>query len=159
MRILAIDLGTKCGWALQIDKRKAKYGSLNLAKNSPFDGCGMQYIKFKKWLHEQLPLDLIVYEAVMAHDARAVHAQHKYGGFLATIQTFADEYEVPYSGEAVGSIKKYWLGVGTKTKNKKVGKEQMLAEARNRGFNPANDDEADALALLHMGIHEYELFM
>ena len=153
MRILAIDIGTKTGWAIKHDKRKPKYGTLDLAKTHHFDGCGMQYIKFKKWLHEQLPLDLIVFEAVMAHDARAVHAQHKYGGLLATLQTFGDEYNVPYSGEGVSTIKKYWTGKGS------ASKEMMIKECRKRGLNPKNDNEADALALLQMGSDLYELFI
>lgn len=156
MRILALDLGTQCGWALKDGNRKAKFGTLDLSKDHHFDGCGMQYIKFKKWLAEQLPLNLILFEKVMAHDARAVHAQHKYGGLLAIVQTFADENNIPYCGEGVGTIKKFWLGTAARSKS---GKEFMIKEARNRKFNVKDDNQADALALLHLGVELYELYL
>lgn len=159
MKLLALDLGTKTGWALKTEKPKPKYGTLDLAKNHHFDGCGVQYLQFAKWLHDQLPLDLIVFEQVMAHHPGAVHAQHKYGGLLATVQTFGDQFGVMYTGLGVTTIKKFWLGRGTKTKKGAAGKKEMIAECRNRGFNPKTDDEADAIAILHLGLDMYELLL
>lgn len=143
------------GWALKRGDRKPKYGTLNLAKNSNFDGCGVQYLKLAKWLKDQLPLDLIVFEQVMSHHANAVHAQHKYGGFLATIQSFGDQFGIMYTGEGVTTIKKFWLGVGKSTKKVKVDKAAMIKECRKRGFNPADDNQADAIALLHLTLDLY----
>jgi hypothetical protein len=43
----------------------------------------------------------------------------------------------------VGRIKKFWTGYGNATR------EEMVAEARARGFDPLDANEAIALALLH----------
>jgi Holliday junction resolvasome RuvABC endonuclease subunit len=50
---------------------------------------------------------------------------------------------IPYQGVPVGSIKKHATGKGN------ASKEMMIAAAKARGFRPADDNEADALAILH----------
>ena len=49
---------------------------------------------------------------------------------------------VPYQGVPVGTIKRFATGKGN------AGKEAVIAAMRARGFAPADDNEADALALL-----------
>jgi Holliday junction resolvasome RuvABC endonuclease subunit len=49
---------------------------------------------------------------------------------------------VPYQGVPVGTIKKHATGRGN------ADKQAMVAAARARGFSPADDNEADAIALL-----------
>jgi hypothetical protein len=48
----------------------------------------------------------------------------------------------------VGQIKRFWTSYGNATK------EEMVAEARLRGFDPVDTNEATALALLHCRIIE-----
>ena len=49
---------------------------------------------------------------------------------------------MPYQGVPVGTIKRHATGKGN------APKEAMIAAARGRGFSPADDNEADAIALL-----------
>ena len=49
---------------------------------------------------------------------------------------------MPYEGVPVGTIKRHATGKGN------ADKEAMIAAARARGFNPADDNEADAIAIL-----------
>ena len=49
---------------------------------------------------------------------------------------------MPYQGVPVGTIKKHASGKGN------APKQAMIDAARQRGFNPADDNEADAIAIL-----------
>ena len=49
---------------------------------------------------------------------------------------------MPYQGVPVGTIKRHWAGQGN------APKQAMIEAARARGFAPADDNEADALAIL-----------
>ena len=51
----------------------------------------------------------------------------------------------------VGTIKKHATGKGN------ASKDEMVASARARGHAPTDDNEADALALLHWAVHQHDL--
>jgi Holliday junction resolvasome RuvABC endonuclease subunit len=108
----------------------------------------MRYLRFTNWLTEldQLsgPIAAIWYEEVRAH--AGTDAAHIYGGFLATLSAWAELRAVPYQGVAVGTIKRHATGKGN------ASKEAMIAAARARGFAPADDNEADAIAILQWAI-------
>ena len=65
-----------------------------------------------------------------------------YGGFLGMLTAWCEEHDVPYEGVPVGTIKRYATGKGNADKAK------MVAAIQARGFRPADDNEADAIALL-----------
>ena len=69
-------------------------------------------------------------------------AAHVYGGFLAHLTAWCEAAAIPYQGVPVGTIKRFATGKGN------AGKEAVIAAMRARGFAPADDNEADALALL-----------
>ena len=66
-----------------------------------------------------------------------------HGGFLATLTAWCEEHEVPYEGVPVGTIKRHVTGKGN------AGKQAVIEAVRALGFEPEDDNEADALALLH----------
>ncbi len=78
-------------------------------------------------------------------------AAHAYGGFLATLTAWCEHHQIPYQGVPVGTIKKHATGKGN------ASKEEMVASARVRGHTPVDDNEADALALLHWAIAQHAL--
>ena len=53
---------------------------------------------------------------------------------------------IPYEGVPVGTIKRHATGKGN------ANKAAMIAAAKARGFSPADDNEADAIAILHWAI-------
>jgi len=59
---------------------------------------------------------------------------------MATLTAWAELRGVPYEGVPVGTIKRHATGKGN------ADKDAMIAAAR--GFSPADDNEADAIALL-----------
>ena len=139
--ILALDLGTKTGWAMQSLSRVS--GTVDF-KNSRFEGGGMRYLKFNRWLDDMLHLagsiDAIYFEEVRRH--LGVDAAHAYGGFLAHLTAWCEQHAIPYQGVPVGTIKRHATGKGN------ANKAMVMAVMRQRGFNPADDNEADAQALL-----------
>ncbi|MEG3640661.1 crossover junction endodeoxyribonuclease RuvC [Magnetococcus sp. PR-3] len=146
MGILALDLGTKLGWAISHNGSVGNVdsGSVAFKKLDRFEGGGITFVRFRQWLTElkdqYRDLDMVVVEQVRNH--KGVDASHKYGGLLATVTAWCEHHQIPYTSVGVGQIKKHWTGKGN------AGKEEMIAEAKGRGFSPGDDNEADALALL-----------
>ena len=141
--ILALDLGTTTGWALASPGAHRTSGT-QIFKPGRFEGGGMRYLRFKRWLTEMKqcadPLGWVVFEEVRRH--ASTDAAHVYGGFLATLTAWCEHHQIPYQGVPVGTIKKHATGRGN------AGKPEMVGAMRARGFQPADDNEADALALL-----------
>jgi len=141
--ILALDLGTSTGWALRTADGRINSGT-QCFKPGRFEGGGMRYLRFRRWLTETKaaaePLETVYFEEVRRH--AGVDAAHAYGGFLATLTAWCEHHQIPYSGVPVGTIKKHAAGKGN------ADKAAIVAVMRARGFDPGDDNEADALALL-----------
>lgn len=139
---LALDLGTNTGWATT--RNGVTVSGTASFKVGRYEGGGMRYLRFQRWLDEMAThgLDSIWFEEVRRH--AGTDAAHVYGGLLATLTAWCEHRAIPYSGVPVGSIKKHATGKGN------APKEAMIAAAIARGFTPGDDNEADALALLHM---------
>jgi hypothetical protein len=141
MTVLALDLGTKTGWATRVGGVVAS-GVCDL-KGSRYEGGGMRFLRFRRWLDDvAAEATEIVFEEVRAH--KGTDAAHVYGGLLAMLTAWCEEYRVPYRGVPVGEIKKHATGKG----NAKKG--AMMAAATARGWSFADDNEADALWILDL---------
>jgi hypothetical protein len=143
MTILALDLGTTTGWALRDNDDHITSGTEHF-KPQRFEGGGMRYLRFKRWLTDIKQcadgLDWVVFEEVRRH--AGVDAAHAYGGFMAHLTAWCEQHNIPYQGVPVGTIKKHATGKGN------AGKAEMIAAAKARGITPVDDNHADALALL-----------
>jgi Holliday junction resolvasome RuvABC endonuclease subunit len=104
----------------------------------------MRYLRFRSWLGDMQRLSgglqRIVFEEVRRH--AGTDAAHIYGGFLAHLSAWCEERSIPYEGIPVGTIKRFATGKGN------APKDAMLAAIRARGFTPADDNEADAIAIV-----------
>lgn len=139
--ILALDLGTKTGYALRTFAGGISHGTKSF-KVGKYDGAGMRYLKFREWLEDiTCGVDRVAYEAVRRHVG--TDAAHVYGGLMATLSGFCEENKIPYEGVAVGTIKKHATGKGN------ASKEEMVQAALLRGWGPEDDNAADALHLLN----------
>lgn len=145
--MLALDLGQYTGWALAYPRGAITSGT-ELFKAGRFEGGGMPLLRFAAWLGELHgkagPLSAVVFEEVRAHKGTA--AAHTYGAFLGQLTAWCEIHRVPYQGVPVGTIKKHATGKGN------AGKAEMIAAMRAKGFTPADDNEADALAILHWAL-------
>ncbi len=141
--ILALDLGTSTGWALRRPGGAIVSGTQHF-RPGRYEGGGMRYLRLLGWLNELQetagPVTSVYFEEVRRH--AGVDAAHAYGGFLATLTCWAEPLEIPYQGVPVGTIKRHATGKGN------ADKAAVIAAMRAKGFNPGDDNEADALALL-----------
>jgi len=142
--ILALDLGTTTGWALRTPDGTITSGTQSF-RPQRFEGGGMRFLRFKRWLTDIKAcaegIDSLHFEEVRRHVS--TDAAHAYGGFLATLTSWCEHHQIPYEGVPVGTIKRHATGKGN------AGKEEVVAAMRGRGHAPADDNEADALAILH----------
>ena len=138
--ILALDLGTKSGWAVGAKSVEAS-GTWNMTPRR-FDGGGMRYLRFRAHLTEIKAhgVSRVYFEEVRRHSS--TDAAHVYGGLMATLTAWCEEHSIPYAGVSVGRIKKFWTGKGN------ASKDDMLLEASVRGITVGDDNECDAIALL-----------
>ncbi|MBX9738695.1 MAG: hypothetical protein K2X62_01405 [Beijerinckiaceae bacterium] len=141
--ILALDLGTSTGWALGTADGLITSGVVSF-RPSRYDGGGMRYVRFRAWLDQLArdagPLSSIHFEEVRRHIG--TDAAHLYGGFLATLTAWCEQHDVAYQGAPVGTIKRHVTGRGN------PDKAAVIAAVRARGFTPADDNEADPIAIL-----------
>jgi len=149
-RILALDLGTACGWALAETEAEPGpnqhcYGTFNLSAGQ-FSGGGMRFVKFREQLAQMPKPDQVVFEIVRRH--RGTAAAHVYGGLLAILTAWCEENKIPYDGRTVQAIKIFSAGKGN------ASKEEVIKAVEGWGFQPKNDNEADAIALLRLRLSE-----
>ena len=145
--ILALDLGTTSGWAIRDFAGLITSGTASF-KPGRYDGGGMRYLRFTNWLTEldrlSGPIATIWFEEVRRH--AGTDAVHVYGGLMASLTSWGELRGIPYEGVPVGTIKRHATGKGN------ANKVAMIAAAQARGFSPADDNEADAIAILHWAI-------
>lgn len=142
--ILALDLGTTTGWAARPLNGPVVHGWASF-KPGRFEGGGMRYLRFKRWLSEIKAtlgdVNEVYFEEVRRHSS--TDAAHVYGGLMATLTSWCESQNIGYSGIPVGTIKKHATGKGN------AGKPEMLAAMQALGHPVTDDNEADALALLY----------
>jgi Holliday junction resolvasome RuvABC endonuclease subunit len=140
--ILALDLSQRTGWAVPNAEGAITSGTVEF-KPGRFEGGRMVYLRFRRWLQEVDEaaggIGAVYFEEVAAH--RGVAAAHAYGGFLAHLTAWAEATKTPYRGVPVGTSKRHAIGRGN------ADKQAVIAAVRALGFEPADDNEADALAL------------
>jgi hypothetical protein len=145
--ILALDLGLKTGWAVR-NRDGAIASGTHEFRPGRFEGGGMIWLRFRSWLREVDEtaggVGVVVFEEVRRH--LGTTAAHAFGGYLAHLTAWAEANRIPYRGVPVGTIKRHVTGKGN------ADKAAVIEAVRNLGFRPADDNEADALALLHWAI-------
>ena len=141
--ILALDLGSTTGWAVRNSRCRILHGTAEF-RPSRYEGGGMRYLRFGKWLDQTLDvtggIDAVYFEEVRRHIG--TDAAHIYGGFLAALTSWCEQRCIAYQGVPVGTIKRFATGKGN------ADKQAVIAAMRERGFEPADDNEADAIAIL-----------
>lgn len=149
MRILALDLATKTGWAF-CDGTNLTSGVENF-KGGRYEGGGMRFLRFSQWLASTVQLtgpEVVVYEEIRRH--MGADAAHIYGGLLSQLTAYCEQHGIPYKGIPVGTIKKTATGKGN------APKDAMVAAAGKAWPDQQiqDDNQADALWILETGKRE-----
>ena len=141
--LMALDLGTTTGFALKTSDGAIASGTVSF-RPSRYDGGGMRYLRFRGWL-DSIAEDSGIPAAIHFEEVRrhvGTDAAHVYGGLLAILTAWCEQRGIAYQGVPVGTIKRHITGKGN------ADKAAVIAAVRARGFNPTDDNEADALAIL-----------
>lgn len=144
--VLALDLGTKTGYALRRRDGEIIHGMQDFTPRGSWSP-GQRGLRFRAWLGEVLAKEqpnLIAYEEVLLHQGTI--AAHVYGLFEGLVWMTADTRNIAVQSQNFAHVKKHWTGTGN------AKKDAMLAQARARGFRPVDDNAADALAILHLAL-------
>ncbi|KDD38200.1 hypothetical protein, partial [Bordetella bronchiseptica] len=143
---LALDLGTKLGWAVRGRDGRISHGTEVFTPRASWSP-GQRWLRARSFLVEvitQRQVHAIAYEDVKRHTG--TDAAHAYGAFLCIVEMLADSHRLRLLPVGVGTIKKHWTGKGN------ADKADMIAEAKARGFRPETDNDADALAILSWAV-------
>lgn len=142
VRVLALDLGTKCGWAISAHES----GVWNLSPRR-FEGSGMRFVTFRQNLRKVLEgIELVYFEEVRKH--MGVDAAHVYGGLMAVLTEECELRKIPYQGIPVGTIKKHATEKGNADKAAMI----LAAKRLYPGIEVQDDNHADALCLLDYAV-------
>lgn len=149
--ILTLDLGTTTGWAIRPIDGTIAHGWVSL-KPGRFEGGGMRFLRFKQWLSQLKgqvgEIQAVYFEEVRRH--QGVDAAHVYGGLMATLTAWCEHHKIPYQGVPVGTIKLHATGKGN------AGKDAMIEAMQLKGHPVTDDNEADALAILHWALEQHQ---
>ena len=151
MKILALDLATNTGWARNYGP-EPRVGSVSFerpkaTKTRPALPIGYVYSEFSEWLFESYFNDLTT-----SPDFFVVEEPIGGGGGMAKLKiciglwAIANHisfiYGIPAISVKNSDLKRSFIGLANATK------EDMIAMAKRHGYEPRNDDEADACLLL-----------
>ena len=146
-KILALDLATTTGWATNALNRVS--GTIEFALKRG-ESPGMRFLRCRAWLNEfheltNARLDILCYE--QAHH-RGGAATACCVGLVTVAQSFAAENGIELMPVHTATLKKFATGSG------RANKQDMIEAARTRGWQPVDDNEADAQLLLDYALSE-----
>jgi hypothetical protein len=159
MNVLALDLGTRTGWALS-EGGRIESGVQDFAPKRG-ESPGMRYLAFRRWLtqvvmlqassmgRERARVPLIVYE--LPH-LRGGAAATVLAGLQTRVEEFCAEHGIEYASVHTATLKKFTTGSGRGDKN-----DMFVHAVRRRWIKPGSEpdyDEVDAVCLLHYALQE-----
>lgn len=138
MKILALDIATNTGW-----KTETTSGVWNLKPNRG-ESEGMRVVRFKSKVKELITLEgitLVCYERPAGMHKSSIMVASEMVGVLKDLCITENIEMASYSAT---EIKKWATGKGN------ANKDAMIKAAVDLGFNPKDDNEADAIHLYNL---------
>ena len=138
MNILALDIATTTGW-----KTETASGVWKLRQKKD-DSTGMKLVRLKSYLKELIELErieLVAYERPAGMFKSAIISESE---LIGVVLLLCEELSLQCTAYSPTEIKKFATGKGNA---KKI---DMIAKAVELGYNPADDNEADAIHLYRL---------
>ncbi|GJE13669.1 hypothetical protein [Methylobacterium longum] len=148
-KILALDLATKTGWAVGSPDSEPRYGTKVLP--STYEDIGRFAAAYNEWLLDMITLEspaLIVFEAPILAGQTTLTTARKLGGLAWHTEFVCNLRQVRCAEHHLQSVKKFFAGSGC------ADKTAMIEAARRHGWDPKDDNAADALGLWACTVHE-----
>ena len=141
--ILALDLGTTAGFALRADVGAIVSGTVSFRPDRWQSGgiasCASS-VGSPRLTNQAGGVDLSYTNRFVVMPVSTLPMRLAVGS--RSLTAWCDHHEIAYQGVPVGTIKRFIAGKGN------ADKDAVIAAVRARGFAPADDNEADALAIL-----------
>lgn len=144
MKILALDIATNTGW-----KTETASGVWNLKPNRG-ESEGMRVVRFKSKVKELIQLEgieLVSYERAGGFHKAAIMVESE---MIGVLKLLCIEMKIELACYSATQIKKFATGKGN------ANKEAMIKAAVDLGFNPQDDNEADAIHLYNLTKHDIQ---
>lgn len=136
--ILALDIATKTGW-----KTKTASGVWDLKPNRG-ESSGIRIVRFHSKVKELIQLeniDIVAYERAGGMFKGAIIVESEMIGALIL---YCTENNIDMACYSATEIKKFATGKGN------AKKEAMIEAAKQLGYNPQDDNEADAIHIYRL---------
>ncbi len=137
-KILALDIATKTGWCTETASGTWDF---SLKRGESY---GMRVVKFKAAVRQMIDLEritIVTYERPAGLHKSSIMVASEMVGVL---QDLCIELGIEVTNYAAKEIKKHATGNGN------AGKPLMIAKAKELGYFPADDNQADAIHLYRM---------
>lgn len=160
MRILALDLATRLGWACgSLDPTPTSYGVFVLPKTK--EDLGRFAQAYRDWftaaLDELEPTE-VIYESPFLPKTTGVTTVRKLSGLTFVTELITSDRKIPVREANNWDVRDHFVGARMAPRSipqdqrRKWIKDKVMAECARRGFRVAGDDDADALALLSFAL-------
>lgn len=136
--ILALDIATKTGW-----KTRTASGVWDLKVNRG-ESEGMRVVRFYSKVKELILLediDIVAYERAGGMFKGAIIVESE---MIGALKLFCTENNIDLACYSATEIKKFATGKGN------AKKEAMIEAAKELGYNPKDDNEADAIHIYRL---------
>lgn len=147
MKILALDLATKTGWATNAPVDASGVVEFTLKRG---ESPGMRFLRYVRWLKDMVDLvepDLVIYE--QAHH-RGGAATEVCVGLTTHTQTICASKDIEFTAVRTSAVKIFATGKGN------ASKDEMINACRERyNIEPIDDNQADALHILGYALDTY----
>ena len=153
MRYLALDLATTVGWARAEDRHAPSCGTFRLP--SCGENYGLYAAEFRVWLNNQITAfepHHIVFESPIHIASDALPTVRKLYSLCTLTELACWDRSVKVAEAHVKTVRTHFLGrkFWEVFKGRDAQKRAVIAECRARGWEPPDDNAADALALLDL---------
>jgi len=152
--ILVLDLATRLGFAVMRNggNRQIVSGVHVVAK--PRTGVGAFLAGYEDWLAQMLFDEVpavVVFESPIMPTTTTPEVLRKLIGLAGCTEKMCHRDKITCYEARNSTVLKYFTGYGGGSREER--KASVLAECRRLGFKPEDDNEADALAILHYAVH------
>lgn len=155
MNVLALDLGTRTGWALSASGRiESGVHTFDVKRG---ESPGMRYVRFNAFLRDFCVLrvipDLVIYEQTHNRGGAATEVA---AGFATRVQEWAASYGKQHTALHSATLKKFTTGSGRGDKGDMLAaavQKRWLAH-RAEDHVKIDDNEVDAVCLLQYALAE-----
>jgi Holliday junction resolvasome RuvABC endonuclease subunit len=147
--IIALDLSLTTGWAYGCFGERPVWGNWRLGR---MESSGEALAVLEDYVHEAIlkyQPRLLAYEAPIPakHNPSSSAVIELLIQLAGIAKLISVRHRIPYFHQNVGEARKRVLGTAPRGKSDEV-KPVIIDWAKGRGWNPVQDDEADALLLL-----------